>query len=155
MLKDAYTLVTVNYLDLFSENDLAYERQWIEKCNKSDITVAHWLVWDMIHFHSIGHVADTTPGTLEFICYESYFVTAFYQALTELIPVSLDAAELWEGEVSANKDAILVVFKVNFAVWGLGIQINSLTYSWQIRLVIIWINLCMTFGTWHCVVFIQ
>ena len=112
-------------------------------------------MWDVIYFHSIGHVADATPGTLEFVCYESYFVTAFYQALPKLIPVRLDAAELGKGEVSAYQYAIFVILKVNFAAWRPLLEINGLTDSRQIRLIIICNYLGITFGAWHSVVFIQ
>ena len=63
----------------------------------------------MVDFHAIGHMSDATPISLEFICDKGDLMASFNKALGELIAMSLHTSELWEGEVSANEDAVLSI----------------------------------------------
>ena len=63
----------------------------------------------MIHFHAVGHVANTGSIILVLIADKAHFMAAFNQALTELVAVGLHATKLREGKVSANQDGVLLV----------------------------------------------
>ena len=114
VLQNTHALVAMHDVDLFSEKDLADERHRVEERDESNITITDWLVWYVIHFHSIRHVAYSTPYTLELIGNKSYFVTAFYQALAQLVSMCLDASKFWKGKVCADKYAVLLVIMLNF-----------------------------------------
>jgi hypothetical protein len=63
----------------------------------------------MVNFHSIGHMPNATPISLEFICDKSYFMASLNQALGELIAMSFHSSELWKSEVGAYEDAVLSI----------------------------------------------
>lgn len=81
VLKDAYALVPVHNFDLLADQYLSDEGHRVEESHESDIAIAHWLVRNMIHFHTIGHIPDSAARALELISDECYFVATLYQAL--------------------------------------------------------------------------
>ena len=81
MLKDTHALMSVHDFNLLADQYLSDQRQGIEESHESDIAITHWLVRNVIHFHAIGHVPDSTAGTLELVSDECYFVAALDEAL--------------------------------------------------------------------------
>ena len=68
----------------------------------------------IIHFHSVGHVADATSCSLKFVSDKSYFVAAFYQALPQLVSMRLNTSKFREGKVRADKYAVFLIIMLNF-----------------------------------------
>jgi hypothetical protein len=86
----------------------------------------------MVYFHTIGHVSHTSSVTLEFVSDEANLMASFNEALSELVPMSLNTAKLWESEVSADKDAILPI-----EPWFLNVTIVMLPRSIAPRLLLL------------------
>ena len=62
----------------------------------------------MIDLHAVGHVSDTASLVLEGIGQESHLVTSLHQALSELVPMSLDSTKFGKGEICADQHIMLL-----------------------------------------------
>ena len=60
----------------------------------------------VVNFHSVGHVPDTAARALEIVGDEAHLVASLDETLGQLVAVSLHAAELGEGEVGADQNAV-------------------------------------------------
>jgi hypothetical protein len=63
----------------------------------------------MIDLHAVGHVTDTASLILELVSENRNSVASFHEALTELVDVRLDTAELRESKVGDDKDVVLLL----------------------------------------------
>lgn len=78
VLKNAYALVAMHYFNLLTDQYLSNQRQRVEKRHESNIAITHWFVRNMIYFHSISHIPNSTPSALELISDKCYFMTSLY-----------------------------------------------------------------------------
>jgi len=77
-----------------------------------------WKLRDMVDFQSIRHMTETASRVLELVCYKADFVPSFDEALGELVTMSLDSTELWEGEIGTEEYAVLPILSL-FLVWSI------------------------------------
>lgn len=82
MLKDAYTLVTVYYINVLTNQDLPYQRKRIEEAQEGYISLHHWNMRKMVDLHSVGHISYSRASILKLICDEDYLMTSFHEALS-------------------------------------------------------------------------
>jgi len=108
VLQDAHALVPMHYVHLLAHQDLAYERQGVEERDEGDVSVAHRHLGYVVDLHSVSHSAHTAPRALKLISNERNLVAPFYEALAQLVAVSLHAAKLGKRKVRAYQDAVLL-----------------------------------------------
>lgn len=109
MLEDTHTLVPVHNVDLLSYQYLPDQRHRVEERDEGDVAVADRLVRNVVHLHTVGHVANSAPCPLELVGDERHLVAPFNEALTQLVAMGFDTAELWEREIRADENAILLI----------------------------------------------
>ena len=63
----------------------------------------------MVALHAISHVPHARSAILEFVGEEGYLVTPLQETLGQLVPMSFDSTELWEGEIRANKNRVFPI----------------------------------------------
>jgi hypothetical protein len=71
----------MNNVDMLSHEDLSDEREWVPEGEESYIALHDWEMRQMVDFHTVGHVSDTSSVTLEFVSDEAHFVTSLNKAL--------------------------------------------------------------------------
>lgn len=104
MAEATKTGMSMHYLDLFSENDIAEYREEREDGGKCGFTVNDQKR-DVIDFETIGQVAYSCT-TLVGMSDDDDFVTAVDQFSRQLVNVTFDSSWLREKEVADHSDIV-------------------------------------------------
>jgi hypothetical protein len=94
----------MDYVNLFPHKNLSDQWQRVEEAEECAVTLHNWDVWQVVDLESVSHVSKSASVVLELVRDEDNLVTAFYEALSQLVTVSLNSSEFRESKVSAEQD---------------------------------------------------
>lgn len=109
MLQDAGALVTVHDVNLLPDEDLSDQWHRVEEGQKSDVAGHDGQMRNVVDLHAVSHIAHAGSLILELVREEGDAVAALHQALSQLVAVSLDTAELGERKVGDDKHVMLLL----------------------------------------------
>ena len=107
MLEHTGALMPMDDVNMLTNQNLSDQGQRVEHRQEGDVSLEDWELRDVVDLEPVSHMAETAPGVLELICYKANLVPSFYEALSQLVAVSLNSTKLREGEVGADKNTVL------------------------------------------------